>query len=102
MGISRYWNPLSEISAADSDSSCSNASGSSWRTLGNWPSMSREDRTTPPASNTTWFDRSETLTCSAPACWTMRVSSWSARAGTLASKEPDSGSPSCVSLTARR
>jgi exosortase A-associated hydrolase 1 len=45
---------------------------------------------------------SATARRSAPACWTMRVSSCSARAGTLASKEPSSAASSRVSLTDRR
>ena len=92
----------SVISAPPSRSSCSYASGSSWRTFGNWPSISREESTTPAASKTTWLDRSDTAIVSALPCWTMRVSSCSARAGTLASNERASGASSRVSLTARR
>ena len=91
-----------EISVPDSCSSCSKASGRSWRWLGNWPSISREDRTTPSASNTTWPARCEIASSPSPMPAAMRWSSCIARAGTLASKAPLSGCSSAVSLTARR
>jgi hypothetical protein len=69
---------------------------------GNWPSISRDDSTTPPASNTTWFVRTATLSEFSSDCPTMRLSSCSARAGTFASKDPSSGDSSFVSLTDSR
>ena len=45
---------------------------------------------TPPTTNRTWFWRTLMLSCSASVCATTRASSWSARAGTLTSKDDDS------------
>jgi hypothetical protein len=70
--------------------------------LGNWPSIRRDESTTPPASKITWFVRTDTLSASASVCCTIRVSSCSARAGTFASKDPVSGASSFVSFTDRR
>ena len=70
--------------------------------MGNWPSISREESTTPPASKMTWFVRTATESSASSAAPTIRLSSWSARAGTFASKAPASGDSSFVSLTDRR
>ena len=64
--------------------------------------MSREDRASPPARKTTWFERTPISMVSAPTWVTTRASSSRARAGTLASKLPSSGASSFVSLTLRR
>jgi hypothetical protein len=63
--------------------------------------MSREDSTTEPSWKTTWLARMPMVRSPSwlPA---MRSSSWSARAGTLASKPPSIGASSSVSLTLRR
>ena len=53
----------------------------------------------PPSSKTTWFWPTLTATASLGVCWAMRTSSWSARAGTLASRLPSSAAVSAVTLT---
>ena len=70
--------------------------------MGNWPSIRRDESTTPPASKITWFVRTETLRRSASVACTIRVSSCSARAGTFASNAPASGASSFVSFTDSR
>jgi hypothetical protein len=92
----------SVISPPASWSSCSNASGRSWRWFGNCPSISRDESTMPPASKMTWFVRTATLSSSSAATPTIRPSSCSARAGTFASNAPSSGSSSAVSFTESR
>ena len=64
--------------------------------------MSRDERTTPPRSNTTWLARTPIVSSPSSPAWAMRTSSCSARAGTFASKEPSSGASSPVSFTERR
>ena len=64
--------------------------------------MSRDDRVAPPTSNTIWFSPIPTRRSSAPACCAIRASSWSARAGTFASKDPSSSGSRRVSLTLSR
>ena len=64
--------------------------------------MSRDDSTLPPTSKTTWLARTPTESESASVACAIRASSCSARAGTLASKEPSSALSSVVSLTDSR
>src|SRR3954466_6323990 len=65
--------------------------------------MRREDSVAPATSNTTWLAPTLTRSSPAPSFWpTIRASSASARAGTLASNEPSSALSRRVSLTERR
>ena len=55
----------SRSSSRGSRTSWSNVSGMSWRQLGNWPSISREESATFSSSKTTWLRGSEISTASA-------------------------------------
>jgi len=70
--------------------------------LGNWPSISRDERTTPSSSNTTWFWSTLTLSCPSSVPAATLASSWSARAGTFTSNAAVSGASSAVSFTLSR
>ena len=56
---------ISRNSSRGRRTSCSNDSGISWRQLGNWPSISRDESATPATWNTAWFRGSAISTSSA-------------------------------------
>ena len=75
----------SSSSSRGSRTSWSNDSGMSWRQLGNWPSIRREESATPPARKTAWLRGIAISTSRRPRSRSSRASSRSARAGTFAS-----------------
>ncbi len=93
---------MSSSSARGNLTSCSKVSGISWRQLGNCPSIKRDARVTGPARKTAWFLLRAISTESAPSVATMRASSRSAFAGTLASTSRVASSSSSDCFTLRR